>query len=71
MNVLKKILISTVHHPNVLNDELIIIVNELKKIFDDVYVSVSTVTDTPLLGIFKEMHIKYLLIPPHGAAGAR
>ncbi|WP_297820095.1 hypothetical protein [uncultured Lactobacillus sp.] len=68
---MKKILISTVHHPNVLNDELIIIVNELKKIFDDVYVSVSTVTDTPLLGIFKEMHIKYLLIPPHGAAGAR
>lgn len=41
---MRKILISTVHHPNIMNSELINVINHLKKYFDNIYLSVSIVT---------------------------
>lgn len=54
---MRKILISTVHHPNIMNSELIDVINHLKKYFDNIYLSVSIVTSQNIRDRFKENNI--------------
>lgn len=68
---MRKILISTVHHPNIMNSELINVINHLKKCFHNIYLSVSTVTSENIRDSFKENNINFITIPAHGAADAR
>lgn len=60
---MRKILISTVHHPNIMNSELINVINHLKKYFDNIYLSVSIVTLQNIRDIFKENNINFTTIP--------
>ncbi|KAI4315628.1 hypothetical protein [Lactobacillus intestinalis] len=68
---MRKILISTVHHPNIMNSELIDVINHLKKYFDNIYLSVSIVTSQNIRDRFKENNINFITIPAQGAADAR
>lgn len=60
---MRKILISTGHHPNIMNSELINVINHLKKYFDNIYLSVSIVTLQNIRDIFKENNINFTTIP--------
>ena len=60
---MRKILISTVHHPNIMNSELINVINHLKKYFDNIYLSVSIVTSQNIRDRFKENNINFITIP--------
>ena len=57
---MRKILISTVHHPNIMNSELIDVINHLKKYFDNIYLSVSIVTSQNIRDRFKENNINFI-----------
>lgn len=68
---MKKVLLSTVHHPDVSLTSLEYVCGQLKMIFDEVYLTISTATSSKIQNYFNGTSFHCLIIPPHGAADAR
>ncbi|MCZ3761022.1 hypothetical protein L2505_08590 [Lactobacillus gasseri] len=68
---MKKILLSTVHHPDVSLKNLEYVCEQLQIIFDEVYLTISNVTSSEIKSSLSEKSFHCLTIFPNGAADAR
>lgn len=68
---MKKILLSTVHHPDVSLKNLEYVCEQLQIIFDEVYLTISNVTSSKIKSSLSEKSFHCLIIFPNGAADAR
>lgn len=68
---MKKILLTTVHHPDVSLKDLKYICEQLRTIFDEAYLTISNITSAQIQKSFSGDFFHCLIIPPNGAADAR
>ncbi|OYS04843.1 hypothetical protein CBF68_01425, partial [Lactobacillus taiwanensis] len=68
---MKKMLLSTVHHPDVSLKNLEYVCEQVQTIFDEVYLTISNVTSSKIQSSFSENSFHCLTIFPNGAADAR
>lgn len=68
---MKKILLSTVHHPDVSLKNLEYVCDQLQTVFDEVYLTISNVTSSKIKSSLSEKSFHCLIISPNGAADAR
>lgn len=68
---MKKILLSTVYHPDVSLKNLEYVCEQVQTIFDEVYLTISNVTSSKIQNSFSENSFHCLTIFPNGAADAR
>ncbi|WP_279021695.1 hypothetical protein, partial [Lactobacillus taiwanensis] len=68
---MKKILLSTVHHPDVSLKNLEYVCDKVQTIFDEVYLTISNVTSSKIQGSLSKKSFHYLTIFPNGAADTR
>lgn len=68
---MKKILLSTVHHPDVSLKYLDYVCKQLQTVFDEAYLTISSVTSSRIQNSFSGDFFHCLTISPNGASDAR